>query len=108
MYCGGIDPKEYPMHYLLRPALCLSLLAVAACDEIAVAGDPVALADVRGQKSCVSAVSKQSGSTGAVINTTVPIVELNRYIVDVPNGKSWTCVTDINGNATQIVEQQTG
>ncbi len=96
------------MRYFLRPALCLALLAVAACDEAAVAGDPEALADVRGQKSCVSAVAKESGNAGAVLNTTRPIIETGRYIVDVPNAKSWACVTDANGNATQIVEQQTG
>lgn len=96
------------MQYFLRPALCLSLLIVAACDEIAVANDPEALADIRGQKSCVSAVTKESGNAGAVINTTIPIIETGRYVVDVPNAKSWTCVTDTNGNATQIVEQQTG
>ena len=100
--------RNYLMRYILRPALYLSLLAVAACDEIAVAGDPVALADVRGQKSCVSAVAKESGNKAAVINTTIPIIETGRYIVDVPNAKSWTCVTDANGRATQIVEQQTG
>lgn len=96
------------MHYFLRPALCFSLLAVAACDEIAVAGDPVALAEVRGQKTCVSAVAKESGNAGATINTTIPIIETGRFIVDVPNAKSWTCITDANGNATQIVEQQSG
>ena len=96
------------MHYFLRPALCLSLLAVAACDEVAVAGDPVALAEVRGQKTCVSAVAKESGNAGAAINTTIPIIETGRYIVDVPNAKSWTCITDANGNATQLVEQQSG
>ncbi len=96
------------MHLLLRPALCLSLLAVAACDEIAVAGDPEALAELRGQKSCVSAVAKETGNPGASLNTTVPVIETNRYIVDVPNAKSWTCVTDANGQAWQIVEQQSG
>lgn len=96
------------MRSFLRPALCLSLLAVAACDEIAVAGDPEALSDVRGQKSCVAAVAKESGASGATINTTIPIIETGRYIVDVPNSKSWTCITDANGKATQIVEQQTG
>ena len=96
------------MRYLLRPALCLSLLAVAACDEVAVAGDTVALAEVRGQKSCVAAVSKETGNKSAAINTTIPVIETGRYIVDVPNARSWTCVTDANGKATQIVEQQTG
>ena len=96
------------MRFILRPAIGLALLATAACDEIAVANDPEALSDVRGQKSCVRAVSQQTGVEGVSINTTIPVVELNRFIVDVPNGKSWSCVTDENGSATQIVEIGTG
>ena len=92
------------MHMFLRPALCLSLLALAACDEIAVANDPVALADVRGSKSCIAAVKKQTGASGVTLNTTLPVVELNRYIIDVAGGNSWTCVTDANNKAIQMVE----
>ncbi|MGB3243660.1 MAG: hypothetical protein WBB25_03960 [Sulfitobacter sp.] len=90
---------------MLRPTLILSILALAACDEIAVANDPVALADLRGQKSCVSAVSDQTGAAGVAINTTIPVVETNYFIVDVPNAKSWNCVTDENGAAKQIAER---
>tara|TARA_R110002049_G_scaffold23545_6_gene83498 strand:- start:22285 stop:22575 length:291 start_codon:yes stop_codon:yes gene_type:complete len=96
------------MRYFLRPALCLSLLTIAACDEMAVAGDPAALADVRGQKSCVSAVAKESQEPGAAINAAIPVVELNRYIVSAPKSGLWTCITDANGNAVEIVNQQTG
>ena len=92
----------------LRSALCLSLLAVAACDEIAVAGDPVALADVRGSKSCIAAVNKQTGTTGAVLNTSVPIIELNRFVVNTAAGTPWTCITDENGKAIELVENRTG
>ena len=92
----------------LRSALCLSLLAVAACDEIAVAGDPVALADVRGSKSCIAAVNKQTGTTGAVLNTSVPIIELNRFVVNTAAGTPWTCITDDNGKAIELVENRTG
>ena len=94
------------MSRLLRPALCLSLLAVAACDEIAVANDPEALADVRGQKTCVRAVADQTGASGVSINTTIPVIETNYFIVDVPNAKSWTCLTDKSGRAAQIVERR--
>ena len=38
----------------------------------------------------------------------IPVVELNRYIIDVPNAAPWTCVTDAEGNATEIVERRTG
>ncbi len=94
------------MHILTRTALGLSLLGLVACDEIAVASDPVALAELRGQKSCVAAVSKQTGASGVAINTTIPVVELNRFIVDVPKAASWTCVTDDTSKALQIVEQR--
>lgn len=93
------------MRFILRPALCLSLLAIAACDEIAVASDPVALAELRGQKACVKAVSNQTGVAGVAINTTIPVIETNYFIVDVSNAKPWTCLTDDNGNALQIVER---
>jgi hypothetical protein len=96
------------MHILTRTALGFSLMGLVACDELALANDPVALADLRGQKSCVAAVAKQTGASGVVINTTIPVVELNRFIVDVPNAAPWTCVTDETGKATQIVEQQNG
>lgn len=96
------------MHLILRPALALSLLGLVACDELAVANDPEALADLRGQKSCVAAVAKETGSSGVTLNSTLPVVELNRFIIDVPNAASWTCVTDENGRARQIVERRTG
>ena len=96
------------MKYFLRPALCLALLGVAACDEIAVADDPTALADLRGQKSCLAAVGKETGVSGVTINKTRPVVELYRHIVDVPGGGSWACITDQSGKAIEIVEQRSG
>ncbi len=96
------------MHMILRASLALSLLGLVACDELAVANDPEALADLRGQKSCVAAVAKETGASGVTLNTTLPVVELNRFIIDVPNAASWTCVTDENGRASQIVERRTG
>ena len=96
------------MPSFLRAALFFSVLGVAACDELAVANDPVALADLRGQKSCVAAVTAETGASGVAINTTIPVIELYRFIVDVPNGNSWTCVTDESGRAIEIVERRTG
>ena len=96
------------MQIFLRPALCLTLLGLAACDEIAVADNPAALAELRGQKSCVSAVAQQTGATGVAVNTTRPVVELYRHIVDVPGGASWSCITDPNGKAVEIAEQRSG
>ena len=88
--------------FVLRSALCLPLLGVAACDEVALAGDPVALADARGQRTCVKAVADQTGASGVTINTTIPVIEENYFIVDVPNANPWTCITDENGRATQL------
>lgn len=96
------------MPSFLRPALVVSVLGLAACDELAVANDPVALADLRGQKSCIAAVTGETGASGVAINTTIPVIELNRFIVDVPNAASWTCVTDANGKATEIVQRRNG
>ncbi len=96
------------MYFLTRSALVLSLLGLVACDELAVANDPVALAELRGQKSCIAAVAAETGASGVTINTTLPVVELNRFIVDVPNAAMWTCVTDTSGKAIQIVERRTG
>lgn len=96
------------MHILTRTAFGLSLLGLAACDELAVANDPVALADLRGQKSCLAAVTSETGASGVAVNTTLPVVELNRFIIDVPNAASWTCVTDEAGKATEIVQRQNG
>ncbi|MCX7559630.1 hypothetical protein OS190_08610 [Sulfitobacter sp. F26204] len=96
------------MHILTRSILGFSLVGLVACDELAVANDPVALADLRGQKSCVAAVAAETGAANVAINTTLPVIETHRFIVDVPGAKRWTCVTDANGQATQIVERQNG
>jgi len=96
------------MQKFMRPALCLTFFALAACDEIAVADDPAALANLRGQKSCVAAVGQQTGASGVAINTSRPIVELYRYVVNVPGAPSWSCITDQNGKAIEIAEQRSG
>ena len=90
----------------MRAALCLPLLGVAACDEVALAGDSGGtLSESRGQRTCVKAVADQTKATGVTINTTIPVIEENYFVVDVPNGNSWTCITDESGRATQIAER---
>lgn len=96
------------MPRLLCPALFLSILGLAACDEIAVANDPVARAELRATKSCIAAVENETGVSGATINTTIPIVEVNQYIVNVPNAPYWTCFTNEEGQAQSIVENRRG
>ena len=90
---------------IVRAALCLPLLGVAACDEVALAGDSGTLSESRGQRTCVRAVADQTKATGVTINTTIPVIEENYFVVDVPNGNSWTCITDESGRATQIAER---
>ncbi|MEO0939832.1 MAG: hypothetical protein AAFY38_16900 [Pseudomonadota bacterium] len=82
----------------------LALLAVAACDEIAVADDPDALAELRGTKSCIRAVQNETGATGATANTELPVVEVNQYIIDVPGQPSWVCYTNDENQAIQLVK----
>lgn len=96
------------MSLFLRAAALFGLLALAACDELAVADDPEALAELRGQKSCVAAVSNETGASGVAVNTTIAVVEVNRFIIDVPNAAPWTCVTDSNGQAIEIVQRRNG
>ena len=96
------------MPNLLRPLLCLSLLAIAACDEMAVANDPAARAELRANKSCIAAVKKQTGSASVTANTSLPVVEENQYIIDVAGAISWTCYTDNNGKASQLTELRAG
>jgi len=90
---------------VLRSALCLSFLAVAACDEVASSGDPDGFAANRGKRTCVKAVADQTGVSGVSINTTIPVIETNYFIVDVPNAKSWTCITDEAGRALQVAQR---
>lgn len=95
------------MRVIMRTALCLGILALAACDELAVANDPAALAELRATKSCIAAVKAQTGAATATLNTTLPIVELNQYVVDVSGAPSWTCFTDDAGKASQLVVLRT-
>jgi hypothetical protein len=96
------------MPSFLRATLIVSVLGLAACDEAAVINDPVARAELRATKSCVAAVENETGASGVAINTTIPIIELNQYIVNVPNAPYWTCLTNDEGQAQTIVQNQRG
>ena len=89
------------------PLLCAAALTLSACDEIAIAtstDDPEARIAARGARSCVRAVENHTDPTAAEINTTIPVIEVNRFIVDVPGPESpWVCITDDEGNAREIV-----
>lgn len=96
------------MRMYLSSALCLTLTALSACDEVAVANNPEALAELRSQKSCIRAVEKHTGVSGGKLNKTIPIVETQQYVIDLPNTPSWTCYTDASGNASQLIQTRLG
>tara|TARA_R110002124_G_scaffold165414_1_gene332756 strand:- start:14 stop:304 length:291 start_codon:yes stop_codon:yes gene_type:complete len=96
------------MPHFLRATLFLSVLGVAACDEVAVANDPVARAELRATKSCIAAVENETGAAGVAMNTTIPVIETNQYIVDVPNAPYWTCLTNDEGQAVTLVQNRRG
>ena len=98
------------MRYLTRPAvlICAAALALAACDPAEFDADPDVRRDARANRTCVTAVSNQTGSD-AQLNTTLPIVEVNQYIIDVPEGQQrWMCRTDDEGTATQLYKMGAG
>lgn len=98
------------MRFPTRPALlaCMATLALAACDPAEFDPDPDVRRDARANRTCVSAVKNQTGSD-AVQNTTLPVVEINQYIIDAPGVQQrWMCRTDDEGNATQLYQMGTG
>ena len=98
------------MRILMRPALilCMAAMALTACDLAEFDSDPDVRRDARANRTCAKAVSAQTGSK-AQLNTTLPIVEVNQYITDVPElQKRWMCRTDDEGNATQLYEMDAG
>ncbi len=98
------------MRILTRPALMLTLaaLALSACDPAEFDSDPDVRRDARANRTCASAVSEQAGAP-AQLNTTLPIVEINQYIMDVPaTQERWMCRTDDEGNATQLYKMGAG
>ncbi|MGJ8596623.1 hypothetical protein [Sulfitobacter sp.] len=98
------------MRYFTRPALilCVASMALAACDPAEFDSDPDVRRDARANRTCIKAVSEQVGSP-AQLNTTLPIVEVNQYIIDVPaTQESWMCRTDDEGTASQLYKMGAG
>ncbi len=88
-----------------RPAffLCMATMALSACDPAEFDADPDVRRDARANRKCVVAVKEQTGDATSRINTTLPVVEINQYIVDVPaNQERWMCRTDDAGTPTQM------
>lgn len=92
------------MHLSLRFALCLPFMALAACEDMSTATDPAARAETKAQRSCIRAVETHTGVSGGKINATIPVVETNQYIVDLPATAPWTCYTDETGTAKELIE----
>jgi len=48
---------------------------------------------------------KNQTKSDATLNTTLPVIEVNQYIVDAPAlQERWMCLTDDEGNAQQLVK----
>jgi len=94
------------MTLLSRPAVfgCMAALALTACDVAEFDKDPEVRREARAARTCISAVKNQTKSD-ATLNTTLPVIEVNQYIVDAPAlQERWMCVTDDEGNAQQLVK----
>lgn len=94
------------MKLFTHPALfaCMATLALTACDVAEFDKDPEVRREARAARTCMSAVKNQTGSD-AILNTTLPVIEVNQYIVDVPAlQESWLCQTDDEGNALQLIK----
>jgi len=92
------------MRKLTRSALvlCIATLALAACDPAEFDADPDVRRDARANRTCIAAVTNQT-SAPSQLNTVLPVVEVNQYIVDVPTlQERWMCRTDDEGTATQL------
>ena len=99
------------MRILTRPALILSMatLALTACDPAEFDADPDVRRDARANRKCVAVIKEQTGDATAQLNTTLPIVEINQFIVDAPAlQESWMCRTDDEGNPTQMYKLGAG
>ncbi len=98
------------MRYFTRPALilCAAAMALTACDPAEFDADPDVRRDARANRTCIDAVAAQTGSS-AQLNTALPVVEVNQYIIDVPaNQQRWMCRTDDEGTAAQLYKMGQG
>ncbi len=96
------------MQFLPRLALCLPFVALAACEDMNATRDPAARIEIAAQKRCIRAVQDHTGLSGGAINTILPIVETNQYIIDLPGAPSWTCYTDDAGIPKELIETRLG
>lgn len=99
------------MRPILRPLtlFCCCLMALTGCDPAEFDADPDVRREARGARTCVSAVRNETGDASAMLNQTLPIVEANQFIVDVPATQArWLCRTDDAGTAEQLYKMGQG
>ncbi len=100
--------SAYEERHVVSQTHCLialstaALLGLTACAELD--ADPDVRLDAKAGRTCMAAVKKHTGAASVSMNTTLPVVEVNQYIVDVAGASSWTCLTDDNGQAQQFYE----
>lgn len=80
----------------------LCVFGLSACAELD--ADPDVRLDAKASRTCIAAIKKHTGAPAVSMNTTLPVVEVNQYIVDVEGGSSWTCLTNDDGQAEQFYE----
>lgn len=94
----------------LLAATCATL-GLAACDDTALpvaGGDAEEVSEQRGLRSCLRAVKDHTGVDGVSPSTTIPVIEVNQHVIDVPGGPSWRCFTDDSGKAQELIEVRAG
>ncbi|MEM6760012.1 MAG: hypothetical protein AAF601_11105 [Pseudomonadota bacterium] len=92
------------MRHISLVALMLSLVALAACEDLETSNDPDARSEARGNKSCIRAVNRETGVTGATANTTLPVVEVNQYAITAGDGTRYICYTNDLQSAQALVK----
>ncbi|MEO0632944.1 MAG: hypothetical protein AAFY52_02270 [Pseudomonadota bacterium] len=92
------------MHLSHFSIVILALVAVAGCDDIETSSDADARADARGNRSCIRAVNRETGITGATVNATLPVVEVNQYAINAGDGTRYICYTNDLQSAQLLVK----
>lgn len=90
----------YSSRFFALTAACL--VGLSACAELD--ADPDVRLDAKASRTCLAAIKKHTGAATVTMNTTLPVVEVNQYIVDVAGASSWTCLTNDDGQAQQFYE----
>lgn len=98
-----------PIFTRLVPMVCVAAFALAACDPAEFDADPEVRAEARSARKCIASVRGQTGDASAVLNTTLPIVEVNQVIIDVPGNQTrWMCLTNDQGAPQSLYQMGVG